>query len=106
MILARTGDIVTATCICNSVFPYNPYPLTGVIGAGTPQLNSGGLTAALGQLTLVNFICTSGPQTALIMGTSMNSTGAMQWARLTDTAMGACITGGVITSAAATIDSM
>ncbi len=106
MIVARTGDIVSGTCICNSVYPFNPYPITGVIGAGAGNFTSGGLPVALGNLTMVNFICTSGPQTALILATSLNTTSAMSWAKLADPVMGACITGATITSTASTINSL
>ena len=106
MFLARTGDIVTGICICNSIFPYNPYPITGIIGVGNPQLFSGGITTAQGQLTLVNFICTSGPQTALIIAMSQNTSGGMSVARMADPVVGPCITAATITSATSTINSM
>jgi len=104
MLLARTGDPVMGTCICNSVYPYNPYPISGVIGIGISQFITGGISVALGNMTMVNFICTSGPQTAMIISTSQNTTTGMSWSKLGDSVMGACITGATITSAASTVN--
>ncbi len=98
MILARTGDIVFGTCICNSIYPFNPYPISGVIGVGDTSFLLGGIPIAVGLKTMVNFICTSGPQTGFIIPSHTSSTGLMPWARLTDSVMGICVVGALITS--------
>ena len=105
MIVARTGDVVAATCVCLKPLE-TPYPIVGVIGAGFSQFTSGGIPIALGALTIVNFICTIGPQTGLIVSTSVNNAAGFGFARMGDPVIGPCIVNGLVTSATSTINSM